>query len=235
MRRHRQRLVVLGTLAAMFAPHIGASAADQTLAETLAKMDQFASNFRSLSADISRVSHMDVLHEDTVDKGTIQVKRPKPKDLHVRIEVSEPNPQVAVVSGTKVEIYYPRSGEIQRYDVGHEKSLVDQLLALGFGGNSRELLSAYSVKLGGPETIEGQKTTRLELTPKTQDMGTRTKRIDLWISDQAGYTVQQKFFQPANDYSEFTYTNVKTNPPISDSVFELKVPKGTKRDTPIKR
>ena len=214
---------------------LGASAADDPLKAVLAKMDEAAANFKSLAANIKRVEHIEVLHEDNTDSGTIKVKRAKPKDLHVRLEIQGPNPLQAVVNGTDANVYYPNNpGEIQVIEMGHQKSLVDQFLTLGFGGNSRELLSAFTVKPGGPETVAGEKTTRLELTPKSKDMA-QYKRIDLWISDTAGYTVQQKFFEAGGEYHVITYTNVQQNPGISDSVFKLDVPKGTKKEILIKK
>jgi outer membrane lipoprotein-sorting protein len=211
------------------------AAADPTLAETLAKMDQASSHFKALSASVEYVSHMEAIHEDDSQTGTILVKRPKPKELHVKISIEKPDAKVAVTDGSKVEVYYPRSGETQKVELGHRKSLVDMILTLGFGGTSRELQNDYTVKLVGPETVAGESTTRLELTPKTKDMLEQWKKIDLWISDKSGYTVQQKFYDRGKDYTLITYTSVHLNPEIPDTAFKLDVPKGTKRETVIKK
>jgi len=56
-------------------------------------------------------------------------------------------------------------------------------MLLGFGSNSKDLESAYSIRLGGPETVAGQAATRLELIPKSQDVLAHLKRVDLWISE----------------------------------------------------
>ena len=212
-----------------------AAAADHSLADTLAKMDQASTRFKGLSANVVYGSHMEAIHEDDSESGTILVKRPKPKDLHVKISIEKPDPKVAVADGGKVEVYYPRSGEIQRIELGHRKSLVDMILTLGFGGTSRELQNDYAVKLVGPETVAGESATRLELIPKMPDMLEQWKKIDLWISDKSGYTVQQKFYDRGKDYTLITYTGVRLNPEIADSAFKLEVPKGTKRETVIKK
>ena len=206
------------------------AAADHSLADTLAKMDQAASRFKGLSAKVEYLSHMEAIHEDDSESGNILVKRQRPKDLHVKIAIDKPDPKVAVTDGKKVDVYYPRSGEIQRLELGHRRSLVDLILALGFGGNSRELQNAYEVSLGGPETVAGESATRLELVPKSLDMLHQWKKIDLWISDKSGYTVQQKFYENGKDYTLITYTSVQFNPVIPDSQFNLDVPKGTKRE-----
>jgi outer membrane lipoprotein-sorting protein len=201
-----------------------------TLAETLARMDQVATRFKGLSANVEYVSHMEAIHEDDSQSGTILVKRPKPKDLHVKISIEKPNPTVAVTNGSTGQVYYPRSGEKQVVDLSHRRSFVDMILTLGFGGTSRELESSYSVTLGGPETVGGESTTRLELVPKSPDVLEQWKKIDLWISDKTGYTVQQKFYEHGKDYTLITYTNVHLNPNIPDSAMKLEVPPGTKKE-----
>ena len=230
MRWYSPRLALVCALAAMVGMPFRATAAAHSLADTLAKMDQAASRFKGLSANVDYVSHMEAIHEDDSESGTILVKRAHPKDLHVRIAIDKPDPKVAVTDGKKVDVYYPRSGEVQRLELGHRRSLVDLILALGFGGNSRELQSAYSVKLGGAETVAGESTTRLELVPQSPEMLQQWKNIDLWISDKSGYTVQQKFYEHGRDYTLITYTSVQFNPEIPDSKFNLDVPKGTKRE-----
>ena len=207
----------------------------EALAKTLAKMDEAAARFKGFSAQLERVSHQDAIHEHEIETGKILVKRLKGKDLHVRIEFEKPESKLAVFNGNKVEVYYPKSGLIQTYELGRSKSMVDVLVALGFGGNSKDLLKDYTVELGGPETVAGEITTRLQLIPKTQIMLEQYKRVELWISDKSGYTVRQKFYPSGKDYDQATYTNVKSNVDVPDSAFRLEPPKGTKRETVIKK
>ena len=60
------------------------------------------------------------------------------------------------------------------------------ILTLGFGGSSKELQDAYTVTLGGTETIAGESATRLELIPKSKDLLEQWRKIDLWVSDKTG-------------------------------------------------
>src|SRR5581483_8620466 len=108
-----------------------AAAADHPLQEVLSKIDQAASHFKSLAADVEYVSHMEAIHENDSETGTILVRRQRPKDLHVKISIVKPEEKVAVTDGKQVEVYYPRSGEIQRVQLGHRRSLVDLILTLG--------------------------------------------------------------------------------------------------------
>ena len=207
---------------------IPASAAGLTLEQTLAKMDQVAAHFKGLSADIQTAQHMEAIHEDDKQTGTILVKHPSRNSLHVKIAIEWPEKKVAYADGNKVDVYYPSSQEIQEVALGHRKSLVEMILTLGFGGNSRELLADYKVTLGGSDTVSGKSATRLELDPTSPDMKEQWKKIELWISDDNGYAVQQKFFEKGNDYTLITYTNVQPKSDISDSEFTL--PKGAKKE-----
>ena len=212
----------------------GASAADSSLAATLARMDEAAVKFKGLEADMQKISHTAVINEDSVDAGTIWVKRPKPYDIRVRIDFKPPNPRQVVIAGIKGAIYYPGINTVQEYNLGKSRSLVEQFMLLGFGSNSKDLESAYTIGLGGPETVAGQKATRIELIPKSQDVLTHLKRVDLWISDAMGIAVQQKLYETGGDYLLATYTNIKLTANLPDSAVKLDLPKSVKREYPQK-
>lgn len=224
MHCYRQLLCV--AVAAMAA--LPVSAADPTLDQTLAKMDQVSSHFKGLFANVEYVQHMEAIHEDDAQTGTILVKRSNRQDLHVKTSIAKPEPKVAVADGKKVEVYYPRSGQIQTASLGAKKSFVSMILTLGFGGSSKELQSAYDVKLGGVDTVAGESATRLELVPKSKEMRDQWIKIDLWISDKTGYAVQQKFYERGKDYTQITYTGVQPRSDIPDTEFSL--PKGIPKD-----
>jgi outer membrane lipoprotein-sorting protein len=224
---------VAAVLAAM-ALYWGAPAADGSLAATLARMDEAAAKFKGLQADVQKTAHTAVINVDSVDAGTIAVKRPKPYDIRVRIDFQSPNPRQVMIEGVKGAIYYPGINTVQEYNLGKSRSLVEQFMLLGFGSNSKDLESAYSIRLGGPETVAGQESTRLELIPKSQDVLVHLKRVDLWISDAMGIAVQQKLYETGGDYLLATYTNIKLRPNLPDSAVKLDLPKSVKREYPQK-
>jgi outer membrane lipoprotein-sorting protein len=221
MNRHRLLLAAL----AMALP---LSAADLTLDQALAKMDQVAARFKGLSCSLEMVQHMDAIHEDDASSGTMLVKRSHPKDLHVKVSIEKPEKKIAYADGKKVDVYYPASQEIQEVAMGSRKSLVDMILTLGFGGSSKELQTDFQVSLGGTDTIAGESATRLELIPKSAEMSEQWKKIELWISDKYGYAVQQKFFERGRDYTQVVYSNIQLNPEIPDTAFTP--PKGTLKE-----
>jgi outer membrane lipoprotein-sorting protein len=204
------------------------------LESVLAKMDQAAAGFMGLSADLRRAHHTAVIDEDTLDIGTILIKRPKPHETHMLFDVQQPDPKQAAIDSRKLQIYLPKIQTVQEYDLGKYRSMVDEYLLLGFGISSKELQGAYSISLGGTETLGNEKVTRLELIPKSPETLAHLKRVDLWISDSTGLPVQQKLYYPGNDYDLATYSNIKRNPNLPDSALKLNLPKGVKHEYPQK-
>jgi outer membrane lipoprotein-sorting protein len=112
--------------------------------------------------------------------------------------------------------------------------MFDQFLLLGFGSNSSDLRDAYTVRLGQPasEIVGGEKTTKIELIPKSQEMLASLKKSELWISDSKGIAVQQKMYTGGGDYVLATYTNMAVNPSLPD--LKLDLPRGVKVKKPLK-
>ena len=75
----RRLFVLSAALLSLAAASFGAPAADPSLDAVLAHLDQASSTFKSLTADIRKMSHTDVVNVDDADSGTILVKRFKPQ------------------------------------------------------------------------------------------------------------------------------------------------------------
>ena len=204
------------------------------LEETFARMDRAAATFTGLKADLQRLRHTAVLNEDEVETGTFLMKRPKPHDIHVLFDIKQPEPRAYAYDGHKLESYLPRIQTVSEYEAGKYKGLAEEFLLLGFGTTSKELTTAYSVSLGGPEMVGNEKTVRLELIPKSPEMRAHLTKVELWISNTLGVPIQQKLYAPGGNYDVFTYSNVMINPNLADSAVRLNVPKGTKREHPLK-
>jgi outer membrane lipoprotein-sorting protein len=225
------------TVCLVAARAFGAPPADDPLSAVLARMDQTAATFKSLKADIKKVAHTEVINVDDIDVGTIMVKRGlRSKDLHMLVEFKQPEVKKLLVVGTKAQLYLLKNpNEVQEFDLTRKfRGMFDQFLLLGFGSNSRDLREAYTVKLGEPaaETVGGEKTTKIELTPKSPEMLATLKRSELWISDSKGIAVQQKMYTGGGDYILATYTNVVVNPSLPD--LKLDLPRGVKITKPLK-
>lgn len=203
------------------------------LEAVLDRIDKAGAAFRSMSARVHRVSHTAVINEDNVDSGTMLVKRPKARDMRMLVDLTQPDPKTVAFQGRKLEVYYPKIHTVQEFDVGKSRELLDQFFLIGFGTSRADLEKAYDIRLLGPEALEGQKTERLELVPKSKEVLQHLNKFELWISGD-GYPVQQKFYLPGGDYMLVTYADMKINPDLPDSALKLHLPKDVKREFPQK-
>jgi outer membrane lipoprotein-sorting protein len=201
----------------------------------MARVDKAAAGFRSMSASVRMLYHTAVINDDTVDGGTMNLKRVRPKEYRILVNLTEPDVRALALEGRKAEIYYPKIKTVQEYDLAGYRGLVDQYMLLGFGNSSKDLQSGYTVRLLGAQTVAGQPAEHLELIPKSKEVLQRLTKVDLWVADSSGYPVQQQFFIPGGDYRTVTYTNLKMNPDLPDSAYKLQLPRGVKRETPQKQ
>jgi len=211
---------------ALFASFAGYGA-DPALDAALARIDQASAGFKGLTANIRKVAHTDVVDKDDIDSGTIVVKRFKAHDIRIRIDLKDPRQQTVTIGEGKAIVFSPLTNEAQEFNLGKDRSMVDQFMLLGFGSTSAELKSAFDVTFGGPDTVNGEQAIRLVLAPKDKELLIHIKRCELWISDK-GITVQQKFYTGGKDYLLSTYSRMMLNPAIADSAVKLDLPRGVK-------
>ena len=79
-------------------------------------MDQASAKFKGLKADMRKLTHTEVINENSVDTGTIAVRLPKPHDLRVLIHFQQPDDKQVMIAGTKLDVFYPKSLIVQEYD-----------------------------------------------------------------------------------------------------------------------
>ena len=204
------------------------------LDDALARLDKAAIGFRGLTASIKKTTYTAIIKESNEESGKMTLFRPKPKDLRMLVEFDKPEIRAVSFQNRKIQIFYPKLMTVQEYDLGKQASLVDQFLLLGFGTSGKELQQNYDIKLTGEEALSGGKADRLELTPKSEEARKSVKRIEIWVSQADGVTVQQKVHQPSRDYVLISYSDIKLNPAMTEDSVKLKLPKGVKKETPQK-
>jgi outer membrane lipoprotein-sorting protein len=203
----------------------------QSLDAVYGRLDKAAQQFKSMSADLRRNTHTAIVNDDSIETGTIRVKREKGR-TRMLIEFATPDKKSVGFDGDEGGVYYPKMKTAQIYNVGDKKSLVDQILLLGFGASSEELKTNYTVTYVGAETVDGKGTDHIQLIPKSKDVLTRIKKAELWIAAN-GTPLQQRFQTSASgDFMLVTYMDVKANPPLSDGALKLSYPKDTKVEHP---
>jgi outer membrane lipoprotein-sorting protein len=209
------------------------SARGESLDAVLGRMDRSAQSFRSLTAKMHRLQFTAVLGESSTMEGTMRLKRAKGSATGI-VEFQPPDPRTVFIKGNHIEVFYPKANSVEVYDATKYSSNIDQFLLLGFGTTSAELMKSYDVKAGGVETIGGKMCTRIELTPKTAQMKQLLTKIELWIPEAESNPLREKVTEPSKNYELIDYADIQLNPPLPDSAFDFKAPKGVKTIYPQK-
>lgn len=219
---------------AFLALGIGIAPAAESLATVQARMDKSAAEFSSLTARVKKVAYTAVIKDTTTETGTFSIKKFKPGDLRVRMEIEKPDERSVSLTRKKYEVFLPKINTVQEYDLSQYGRLVDQFLLLGFGTPVKEITKSYEMVVTGTDTIEGRQATHVELRPRAASTKEHLKLVEMWIPVDDGNPIQQKFVQPSGDFVQSTYLNVKINPLLKDTDVQLTLPKNVKREKPQK-
>lgn len=224
--------IIVGLAVLAAAPAHGKSGqgpAKATLNSVLGMMDHSAQDFKSLSADIEHVKYTAVVKDTSIETGQIFVRR----DEKLRIDFISPDPRTILRNGDNLYIYTPKINRVEEYNIGKNRAMADQYLALGFGTKSDNLKKNYQVTLAGEEELDGRKTAVLELVPNSEELRKEISKIEMWVDEASWLPLQQKFFEGSSgDYFLSRYKNLMKNLKLADSKFKPDWPKGTKVEKP---
>ena len=191
-------------------------------------MDDESRDFHSLLADVERTKVTVVVNDRSTETGTIKVRGDK-----MLLDMKAPDPREILRTGDNLFVYTPGLKRVEEYNLGKNRTLVDQFLLLGFGTGGRELEKSYLVTVLKEEKLDDRKTVQLELTPKNKEVRDQVSKIEIWLDEGNWLPVQQQFFEAGSgDYSIVKYSKVVRNAGISDSDFRPHWPKGTEKVKP---
>jgi outer membrane lipoprotein-sorting protein len=216
----------------IFSASAGTAAAQSSapnLDTILTLMDSAAKDFHSLTADIEHIKYTAVVRDTSTEIGQISVR----KDSKMRIDFKSPDPRTILRNGDSLYIYTPKISRVEEYNLGKNRAMADQYLALGFGTKSDTLKKTYEVSLIGEEEFDGKKTVLLQLIPKAESVRAQLTKIQMWVDESSWLPLQQKFFETGSgDYFLSHYTNVMKNLKINDAKFKPNWPKEVKVEKP---
>ena len=223
------RLFAAGLLFAGVAAAQNNNAALETV---LKKMDTAAANFHTTTADFQWDQFTRVIGATDTQTGKIYFRR-NGKNIEMFADVAtlngKPEPKEVLFTDSKLRLYEPKLERVTVYDTGKNRADFESFLVLGFGGRGHDLAASFDVKYGGSETVDGIKTSKLELVPKSVKAKKMFSNIELWIDDARGVSVQQKFIEAeSGDYRLAKYSNIKINEKLSDDDFKLRTTSKTK-------
>lgn len=228
-----KRKILMAVLFAMTVSVLG-FAQSKDLENVLSLMDKTAAGFRTLETDFTWDQYQTVVEDHDIQSGTMYFRR-SGKNVEMAANIDKvngrPDDKKLLFADGIVQLYQPKIDQITKYNAGKNRSEFESFLVLGFGGRGHDLEKSFDVKYDGTETVNGVNTYKLELTPKAKKVRDMYQTIFLWIDQQRGVSVQQKFLSSNGDYRLAVYKNIKINEKLPD-VFKLKTTGKTKVVTP---
>jgi outer membrane lipoprotein-sorting protein len=195
----------------------------------LLMMDHSAQDFKSLTAAIDYIKYTAVVQDTSTESGEIFAR----KDAKMRIDFQTPDPRTILRNGDNLYIYTPKINRVEEFNLGKNRALADQYLALGFGTRVESLKRNYTINMTGEEDLDGRKAAVLELVPKSEEQRKQFSKVVLWVDQASWLPVQQKFIEAGSgDYVMSHYTKVMKNLKLGDGKFKADWPKGTKVERP---
>jgi outer membrane lipoprotein-sorting protein len=208
-------------------------ASDDKLQQVLARMDKAASDFKSMTAQVTYITHTDVLNENDTQTGIVTMRKVQPGEVQGKVEFTSPDSKIVTIEKRRVQEYFPKINTLQVYDLDKRGPQLDKFLMTGFGISGTELAKDYDVSVLGTENRNGQPVVHLQLIPKVAEARQYVKKLDLWIPAQGDpYPLQEKILEPSDDYFLWTYSESKINPPLQPDALQLKLPPGVKIEHP---
>src|SRR6266436_7456036 len=132
-------LVSLCCAAGGFRTLAAQTTANWTIEGVLSMMDKSAQDFHTLTADIEHIKYTAVVKDTSTETGHIFVRR----DEKMRIEIAKPDLRTILRTGDSLFVYNPKINRVEEFDLGKNRSMVDQYVLLGFGTKSDNIRKSY--------------------------------------------------------------------------------------------
>lgn len=195
----------------------------------LSRMDEAVKNSPSFSANVQWDSYTRAIDDHDLSSGAIKLRRVNNRVLG-RLDIDKPNPYLIHFGQDTAEKYLPKANTLEIYRIGKMSKAVTLAVGLVFGISGAEIRKLFDVTTGEEETVNGVKTTRLELVPKDKKTKDLVAKAELWIPVGQSHSIRQRLTAPNGNYNLWDYADIKINPPLPAAAFDFVAPPGTKQN-----
>ena len=202
------------------------SAISKELDAVLSAMDGASANFKNAQADLQWDEFDAAAGQTETQTGTIYFRRKK-NETEMAAHFDTPK-KIVVFANGNLRLYQAGLDQVTEYPVGKDRSDVESFLSIGFGGRGHELLQSFDVTYDGSETIDGVKTEKLILVPKTPKVKHMLEKLILWIDPKRSISLKQQFFEPSGNHRFAHYTSIRYGSGIPEDKFKLPTTAHTK-------
>jgi len=221
-----QRIAALAALLSA-APLLG-HAQDASLQKVYAQMDASAAKFQDVQADISVDNFTAVVQDHQMQKGSTAFRRAGSTiEMAMTLDKGQPGERDILYKEGQLSYYQPAAKQETVFSAGANRAEYDSLLATGFGATSKDLIGGWDVTFQGMEAVDGIQTAKLDLVPRLSNIRNNISKLTIWVDLARDISLKQVMVQPDGDSRTVTYSNIRYNAHVSNSLFTLKVSKDT--------
>jgi outer membrane lipoprotein-sorting protein len=210
----------------------GAVAGEDISPETrkvLVQMDHTNQSLSDLTADVTETKVTVVVNDTSVSTGKLFYKREK-SGSRTRLEYEKPELKTLLIDKNKVLVYEPKIKHLQEIDLGKSRSQ-EVFFITGIGQSGTAIANSYDVKLIREESLDGVKTSVLELKPKSEKVSAMFTKIVLWVDQSRWIPVQTRLTESSGDYLTIRFENMRFNPKLPDKTFKLNIPSDVEKSS----
>lgn len=226
-----RKWMLVVSMAALLAASAFGQSRQGNLEQVLNLLDKTSTGFRTVQTDFEWDQYQKVVDEHDIQKGVMYFRRAG-SAVEMAADIQRPDHKYVLFTGAELQVYLPKADQVTRYQAGKNRQDFETYLVLGFGGRGHDLTKNFEVHYAGVEAVGGASTYKLELVPKAQKARGMFRLITLWIDQQTGMSLQQKFQENGDDFRLARYTSIRINQRLPDNAFKLKTTGKTKYISP---
>jgi len=182
----------------------------------LKKMEGEGKQLSSLQADFRQVRTYSLFDEKKESSGTIYYKKPG----MMLWKYNAPDSTVLYLKGRSALMYLPDIKQVQKISLARDRKT--ESLLIGFGNTAEEITRNFTVSASAGSGGNY----KLDLIPKSEDLSSQFQKLRLTIDGKRWIPLQTERFEQGGDRTMFTFSDVKINIPLKDTLFDFVPPKG---------
>lgn len=209
-----KRLILLFYFFSIFLTCASIEAQTLSVDEVVQRIRESREKTKDFSADLLQEKKVSLLKEKVVSKGRIRFKSPD----RIFIEFFHPEASQMVYDGKSFLLYFKEEKMAERYQVQGNPFVEKYLLF------SKD---PFQEKLAQWRMVEEKETFIIvEVLPKVKDAFFIKTRM--WVSKRDWMITGMEMVEKNGDTTILRYSNVKINTGLSDSDFQIRLPKDVK-------
>jgi outer membrane lipoprotein carrier protein len=209
-----KRFILLIFVFFLFLSFASIEAQTLTVDEVVQRIRESREKTKDFSADLLQEKKISLLKEKVISKGRIRFKKPD----RISIEFFHPETSQMVYDGKTFLLYFKEEKMAERYQV-QGNPVVEKYMLFS--------KDPFQEKLAQWRVVEDRESVlALEILPKVKDaLFVKTK---LWISKKDWVITGMEMVEKNGDTTSLRYSNMRVNMGLSDSDFEIRLPKDVK-------